>query len=88
MRISAPKGPRDRRNEASEMVQTTVVTGVCSGGDCCENATSCTKIQKSIGKKEMVEAGDERHSSNTLTHYRLLIIAPFTHRVNRVDQSI
>ena len=67
MRISAPKGPRDRRNEASEMVQTTVVTGVCRGGDCCENATSCTKIQKSIGKKEMVEAGDERHSSNTLT---------------------
>ena len=65
-RISAPKGPRDHRESASEMVQTTVVTGVCSGGDCCENATSFTKNPKSIGKKEKVEAGDERHSSNTL----------------------
>ena len=49
------------------MVQTTVVTGVCSGGWCCEKATLYTKTKRSIGKKEKVEAGDERHSSNTLT---------------------
>ena len=49
------------------MVQTTVVTGVCSGGWCCEKATLYTKTKRSVAKKETVEAGDERHSSNTLT---------------------
>ena len=66
-RLSAPKGPRDHRKEASEMVQTTVVTGVCSDGWCCEKATLYTKTKRSVAKKEKVEAGDERHSSNTLT---------------------
>ena len=49
------------------MVQTTVVTGVYSGGWCCEKATLYTKTKRSVAKKEKVEAGDERHSSNTLT---------------------
>ena len=39
----------------------------CSGGWCCENATLYTKTKRSVAKKERVEAGDERHSSNTLT---------------------
>ena len=65
--MTAPKGPRDHRKEASKMVQTTVVTGVCSGGWCCEKATLYTKTKRSVAKKERVEAGDERHSSNTLT---------------------
>ena len=62
----APEGPREPHRSASEMVQ----TGVLKHGEkwwwCCINATSYTEKPKSVAKKEKVEAGDERHSSNTL----------------------
>ena len=72
-RLTAPEGPRDHRRSASEMVQTTVVTGVCSGGWCCEKATLYTKTKRSVAKKEKSEAGGERHSSNTLSLSRTVI---------------
>jgi len=64
--MMAPEGPREPLRSASEMVQTGVLKG---GGEwwwCCINATSYTENPKSVAKKEKVEAGDERHSSNTL----------------------
>ena len=65
------------------MVQTTVVTGVCRGGWCCEKATLYTKTKRSIAKKESEEAGDERHSSNTLT----LVDTAITYRAYTVQTA-
>ena len=65
-RMMAPEGPREPLRSASEMVQTGVLKHGGDGWWCCINATSYTEKPKSVAKKEKVEAGDERHSSNTL----------------------
>ena len=95
-RISAPKGPREPLRSASEMVQTGVLK---HGGEwwwCCINATSYTENPKSVAKKEKVEAGDERHSSNTLnlmwtvglTVSTVLLLIPIVHLLSILQRGL